>query len=917
VSTITANFTNPTGIIRSDFYGTNVHSSWLRNNNYISPNGNGVYDTPSNVTWNRQMFLSSGMTYAREDANIDSCYIVTNVSNVYSFTRTCDFTDTINEYAWAKANGVRILNLLSYMPSGLANKSSQCSNTAYCPPMNYDVWGKIVVDYINATTNNGQYLSTVDYEVWNEPDLYEFLLDNLTVHGSQAAADVYVSLYNSSYTNIKAVYPLASVGGFASAHIDRYTNLTFGFLGNFSNRMDFLSFHYYYPSWGDVNPLTTTTNNVLGYCNTFHANCSRILVDEFNYHNGSGTGGGMELSNVNLSEFYANIFANGLNLYPQNLSLMLYQWSEGTKYSDTAHYNEYPSRWSMVSEPLLDNQIYVSYNVTSAFAHLCPSGATVYQSSADNSQIQTVSCKSGNAYSVILINNGGISLNLSLNLSNYPYSNISDYNTKQVYTLSNGIATIPISDIYGVSYLTSGDLTLPNASLISPPNNTITNNPIQNLTANISDDVGIQNATIYVTNGTNIISQFFDYTGQTITNAMIGLYTTFLDGIHYFWAIVFDTSGNQVTSQNYTLTVDAINPQINYSSETELNNSNLSRSNIVVNVTSTDLHLANITIYLYNSTYSLIKNITNLTSPNYYNFTNLSDGIYWFNASSFDTLSNANYTDTRKVTIMSDTVAPIITINSPLISQSFTSGINVPLIISINDSSAITSEWYQVVGTNGNAIFYNSGTVIFTNSTLVNLANGNYNVNFCANDSAGNVGCSNVNFVVNTPVGSSNGGGGSSNNVVNNSFLSYITVNTSSPFYVGISNDINVKVFNTNNSLIDISNLSLTSNSSIPYDVSSLVRTSLGNYRFKVNVPKANDNDTISFTVKAVDSGITTSQIFTVSLMNPSLSDSIQVTVKNGFSDVVQFIKDNEIMLIVLLVLFLIFLVIMTLARRK
>lgn len=107
-----------------------------------------------------------------------------------------------------------------------------------------------------------------------------------------------------------------------------------------------------------------------------------------------------------------------------------------------------------------------------------------------------------------------------------------------------------------------------------------------------------------------------------------------------------------------TFFTDSIKPLVQFVNPTDISGFS-NRSNIVVNVTATDTNLMNITIYLYNSTRSLISNITTVTSPNYYNFTNLADGQYFFNASATDILNNKNSTETRNITI--DTAQPQIT----------------------------------------------------------------------------------------------------------------------------------------------------------------------------------------------------------------------------------------------------------------
>jgi hypothetical protein len=82
----------------------------------------------------------------------------------------------------------------------------------------------------------------------------------------------------------------------------------------------------------------------------------------------------------------------------------------------------------------------------------------------------------------------------------------------------------------------------------------------------------------------------------------------------------------------------------------------------VINVTSIDANLQNITIYLYNSTNNLINTTNTLTTPNFVNYTNLADGIYYFNATAFDKAGNFNATETRNVSI--DAIKPAVSFAS-------------------------------------------------------------------------------------------------------------------------------------------------------------------------------------------------------------------------------------------------------------
>ena len=126
-------------------------------------------------------------------------------------------------------------------------------------------------------------------------------------------------------------------------------------------------------------------------------------------------------------------------------------------------------------------------------------------------------------------------------------------------------------------------------------------------------------------------------------------------------------------SSNISLTINdtTLPSSIEFVSPTESNNANLSRSNIAVNITAADNGIINtIIIRLFNSTRNQINSSSSSTSPVFINFTGLSDGVYYFNATINDSYGNSNSTSTRTVTL--DTTRPVITLIAPADSTSST-----------------------------------------------------------------------------------------------------------------------------------------------------------------------------------------------------------------------------------------------------
>ncbi|MBI3334731.1 right-handed parallel beta-helix repeat-containing protein, partial [Candidatus Pacearchaeota archaeon] len=197
------------------------------------------------------------------------------------------------------------------------------------------------------------------------------------------------------------------------------------------------------------------------------------------------------------------------------------------------------------------------------------------------------------------------------------------------------------------------------------------------------------------------------------------------------WRVYANDTNGKVNSSTITFFVDSvIPPSISFVTPTETTGTLFTtRNNTLINVSATDTNLANITIRLYNTT-SLVNESFTTASVFYLNITNLSDGIYFFNATAVDTAGNTNSTETRNVTI--DVHAPVLTVNFP------------------------GNQSYAVYTLNFNASLNENGTVLYTldeglnNRTMTatdnqnyiatnnSIINGGYRIRFYSNDTAGN-----------------------------------------------------------------------------------------------------------------------------------------------------------------------------------
>ncbi len=100
-------------------------------------------------------------------------------------------------------------------------------------------------------------------------------------------------------------------------------------------------------------------------------------------------------------------------------------------------------------------------------------------------------------------------------------------------------------------------------------------------------------------------------------------------------------------------------PAVFFEQDTFENNSFFNRNYILVNVSVSDPYYFEIQINLYDET-EKIREVSGFEENYKYNFTNLQDGTYRFNADAFDKFTNMNFTVMRTVTI--DTWAPFVII---------------------------------------------------------------------------------------------------------------------------------------------------------------------------------------------------------------------------------------------------------------
>ena len=254
-----------------------------------------------------------------------------------------------------------------------------------------------------------------------------------------------------------------------------------------------------------------------------------------------------------------------------------------------------------------------------------------------------------------------------------------------------------------------------------------------NVTA--SDD-NLDTITIYLYNSTALVQ-----TNTSTTSTFFVNFTNLPDETYSLNATANDTAGNENSTETRTIVLDITAPTINFVAPTETGGSFISETKIDINVTASDIHLDIITIRLYNSSNDLIETNTSTTSPFYINYTNLADGIYFFNSTANDSASNEANTATRNVTI--DTVLPTITILFP---ANTTYNINVSELNYSASDTNLYSCWYSL----DQGVTNSTPDASCPNFTGLSSGEGSNTWTVYANDSAGNENSSSVTFFKDT-----------------------------------------------------------------------------------------------------------------------------------------------------------------------
>ena len=396
-----------------------------------------------------------------------------------------------------------------------------------------------------------------------------------------------------------------------------------------------------------------------------------------------------------------------------------------------------------------DNQTGVqSYTVSQATSEVnlsinnSESNLTILQ--GDTIDLNATQIAGDSGATLLLFNNGTLINNGTSPLGNSTtFNDLGLHNITAIYVNSQNFSQSSESFFVTVSAVV--DAVNPNITFVAlteSNNSFLSRSHIQvNVTA--ADDVGLDTIIIRLFNSTN--NQINSSTSST--SPLFVNFTGLSEGVYYINATANDSSNNLNATETRIVTLDTTNPGITFVAPTETDGGVISIGEILVNITSTDTNLANITIFLLNSTNDLINSTVTTSSPNFVNFSGLVDGIYFFNATAYDLASNLNSTDTRNVTI--DTTSPAVFELIPINGTTFNVSNVIEIGANATDGTSVDSVLVQIGLPNGtlNQLSLNNsaGGDKYNNTFTLPIA-GLYNVTFAANDSAANFNNTEITF---------------------------------------------------------------------------------------------------------------------------------------------------------------------------
>jgi len=291
------------------------------------------------------------------------------------------------------------------------------------------------------------------------------------------------------------------------------------------------------------------------------------------------------------------------------------------------------------------------------------------------------------------------------------------------------------------------------------------NNSWINLSVNFYDSNADEEWTVYFCNTTNLANckaGSYYCKSSAITDktysCRYNLYNETETTLTYY-PIVEDN--NSLSSGSSTSNTFAINyPPLNPAGVYPLNDSWININYTFINFTCTDVDTINYTAWGGTNQSNLTTIIYN-GNNSYFNWTNLTDGTYYWKLKATDEHNYQSFDNSSIYSFKIDTTSPILTVSSPTNTTYYLT--TIPITQTASDTN-LDSCFYYILYTDTGSVYKTNTTISCNSATTVSAGvyAGGYTISVLANDSAGNIASESVAFDVATaPTGGSSGGSGS------------------------------------------------------------------------------------------------------------------------------------------------------------
>ncbi|MEM4160159.1 MAG: NosD domain-containing protein, partial [Candidatus Micrarchaeia archaeon] len=275
--------------------------------------------------------------------------------------------------------------------------------------------------------------------------------------------------------------------------------------------------------------------------------------------------------------------------------------------------------------------------------------------------------------------------------------------------------------------LAVADAIPPSIQLISPENDTYTNQNSMTFIFNATDDQSSTlNCSLYINNEINQTNESFvngSVTSFSLTNIADGYYTWYVN--------CSDASGNSNVSETRTFTIDTIPPSVSITSPSS--NSYLNSKIITITGTSSDLNYNFTNISIWQGSTLINSTITTSTSWSV-QLGVQNDGIYNITATAYDKVGYNNSSSVQNIRI--DTIPPSVSITSP----SSNSYLNSKIITITGTSSDLNYNFTNISIWQGSTLINSTITTSTSWSVQLGVQNdGIYNITATAYDYAANI----------------------------------------------------------------------------------------------------------------------------------------------------------------------------------